>query len=129
MATPATIPCRDRPARTPSRGGRGADTFVYTALSDGTDTVVDFSTGRGDRLDLTKFFQGTGFDPNAANASSFLSFQQVGSHETDVVVDRDGSGDQYQSHVAFHLLNQADPSSLTIASATTYGHATDGATT
>lgn len=110
-------------------GGIGADTFVYTALSDGTDTVVDFNTGEGDRLDLTKFFKGTGFDPNAADASSYLSFQQVGSHEVDVVVDRDGSGNQYQSHVAFHLLNQSDPASLTIASATTYGHATDGATT
>ncbi len=110
-------------------GGSGADTFVYTALSDGTDTVADFNSAEGDRLDLTKFFQGTGFDPNAANASSFLSFQVVNSHDVDVVVDRDGSGSQYQSHVAFHILNQVDPSALTIASATTYGHATDGATT
>jgi Ca2+-binding RTX toxin-like protein len=110
-------------------GGTGADTFVYTALSDGTDTIGDFNQAQGDRLDLTKFFQGTGFDPNGANASSYLSFQQAGSHESDVVVDRDGSGSQYQAHVAFHILNQADPSALTIASATTYGHVTDGATT
>lgn len=108
-------------------GGRGADRLVYTALSDGRDDVQDFSTADGDRLDLEKLFRGTAFDPDGTDAGSFLRFVvgdldgSGGANDVAVEVDRDGAGAAYGFTAAFHLLNQVDPSLITIDSATTFG--------
>lgn len=108
-------------------GGRGADRFVYTALSDGRDDVLDFSTAEGDRLDLEKLFRGTAFDPDAADANRYLRFVvgdldgSGGANDVAVEVDRDGAGTAYGFSAVFHLLNQVDPSLITIESATTFG--------
>jgi phosphohistidine swiveling domain-containing protein len=108
-------------------GGRGADRFVHTALSDGRDDVQDFSTAEGDRLDLEKFFRGTAFDPDGADADQFLRFVvgdldgSGGANDVAVEADRDGIGTAYGFSAVFHLLNQVDPSLITIDSATTFG--------
>ncbi len=108
-------------------GGRGADRFVHTALSDGLDIVVDFNGAEGDKLDLEKFFRGTAFDPDAADAGQYLRFVVAdldgagGLNDVRVEVDRDGAGTGYGFSTAFHVLNQIDPSLLTIESATTFG--------
>jgi len=110
-------------------GGRGADRFVWTALSDGIDTIVDFNIAEGDRLDLEKFFRGTAFDPRAPDASSWLRFVVAdldgsgGLNDVRVEVDRDGPGSAYGFSTAFHVLNQMVPALLTIENATTFGTA------
>jgi hypothetical protein len=110
-------------------GGRGADRFVWTALSDGIDTVVDFNSAEGDRLDLEKFFRGTAFDPRAPDASSWLRFVVAdldgsgGLNDVRVEVDRDGPGSAYGFSTAFHVLNQMVPALVTIENATTFGTA------
>lgn len=110
-------------------GGRGADRFVYTALSDGIDTVVDFNSAEGDRLDLEKFFRGMAFDPSAPDASNWLRFVVAdldgagGLNDVRVEVDRDGPGSAYGFSTAFHVLNQLVPSLVNIENATTFGTA------
>lgn len=108
-------------------GGRGADRFVHTALSDGRDDVQDFNTAEGDRLDLEKLFRGTAFDPDGPDADRFLRFVvgdldgSGGTNDVAVEVDRDGAGTAYGFSAVFHLLNQVDPSLITIETATTFG--------
>lgn len=110
-------------------GGRGADRFVYTALSDGFDIITDFNSAEGDRLDFTKFFAGTGFDPRAPDASQWLRFTTIdfdgsgGLNDVRVEVDRDGPGSAYGFSTAFIVLNQLVPSFVNIEQATTYGSA------
>jgi hypothetical protein len=110
-------------------GGRGADRFVWTALSDGIDTIVDFNSAEGDRLDLEKFFRGTAFDPRAPDASSWLRFVVAdldgsgGLNDVRVEVDRDGPGSAYGFSTAFHVLNQVVPALVNIEHATTFGTA------
>ncbi|MCL6607251.1 MAG: type I secretion C-terminal target domain-containing protein [Geminicoccaceae bacterium] len=110
-------------------GGLGADRFVWTALSDGFDTVVDFNSAQGDRLDLEKFFRGTAFDPSAPDASNWLRFVVAdldgsgGLNDVRVEVDRDGTGSAYGFSTAFHVLNQVVPALVNIENATTFGTA------
>ncbi len=110
-------------------GGPGADRFVYTALSDGYDIIVDFNSAQGDRLDFTKFFEGTGFDPRSPDVGSWIRFTVAdldgagGLNDVRVEVDRDGPGSGYGWSTAFHVLNQLVPSLVDLQNATTYGNA------
>ena len=110
-------------------GGRGADRFVWTALSDGIDTVVDFNSGEGDRLDLEKALRGTAFDPRSPDAANWLRFVVAdldgsgGLNDVRVEVDLDGTGSAYGWSTAFHVLNQLVPSLVNLENATTFGSA------
>jgi len=42
-------------------GGSGADTFLFmagTAFSGGSDTIADFSSGQGDKIDISDILSG-----------------------------------------------------------------------
>ncbi|HEX6011581.1 MAG TPA: type I secretion C-terminal target domain-containing protein, partial [Geminicoccaceae bacterium] len=84
------------PGRDQLTGGPGADRYVFTSLGDGRDTILDFNAEEGDRLDLRQLFEGTGFDPGAADAGDFLRFEALdGGGDTTrvgVVADLDGAG-------------------------------------
>jgi Ca2+-binding RTX toxin-like protein len=74
-------------------GGRGRDTFVYSSLTDGTDTITDFS--QADLLDLRLIFVQPEFrgDSAAARFTEFVSLEQVGM-DVKVSVDADGIGSE-----------------------------------
>lgn len=115
-------------------GGPGADRFVVTSLGDGRDIVADLDVAEGDRLDLQGLFAGTAFDPAAPDAASFLRFEPAdldGDGRIDgalVVVDLDGAGRAHAPQAILALHDLERPDSLDIASATTFGHGSDGGT-
>lgn len=74
------------------QGGGGNDRFVFAALNDGVDTIVDFERAQ-DGIDLRSILAGSQF----SGSSRFVKYQQyvqlvqVGSN-TEVRIDTDGSG-------------------------------------
>jgi Ca2+-binding RTX toxin-like protein len=115
--------------------GPGADTVFITGLSDGRNVWDDFNAFDGDKLDLTRLFQGTAFDPRAPNASQFLRFENrtldgVGvNNDIAVIVDLDGPGAAYSPQVVMELWNPVGPiGGDPIAKFTTFNQASDGAT-
>ena len=88
-------------------GGLGGDQFIFTALGDGRDTILDFNAGAGDRLNLEALFaDSAGFDPSAANAGDFLRFEAFDANgdavqDIRVIADLDGTGGRFTgAHVA-----------------------------
>ena len=108
-------------------GGPGADTFVYTALGDGRDEVLDFNLGDGDKFNLERLFANTAFDPNAADAGNWLQFQAVTAdadaiaNDLSVEVDLDGTGNLYHMTQIMIAYDVANIDQITIQSATTFG--------
>jgi hypothetical protein len=99
------------PGRDQLTGGPGADRYVFTSLGDGRDTILDFNAEEGDRLDLRQLFEGTGFDPGAADAGDFLRFEALdgGGGDTTrvgVVADLDGAG---ATHVPAQVATLVNP--------------------
>jgi Ca2+-binding RTX toxin-like protein len=91
-------------------GGPGADRHVFTSLGDGRDTILDFNAEEGDRLDLRQLFEGTGFDPGAADAGDVLRFEALGgggdTARVGVVADLDGAG---ATHVPAQVATLINP--------------------
>ena len=74
-------------------GGLGADRFVFDTTTLGSvDTITDFSTAQGDKLDISQIL--SGYDPLTSLIDNFISFTTSGSN-TNVFVDRDGTGSAY----------------------------------
>ncbi len=76
-------------------GGAGADTFVFdTSTLGSVDTITDFNTGQGDKLDISNIiFE---YDPLTSIISDYISFTTLGGN-TSVSVDRDGAGSSYSA--------------------------------
>ncbi len=69
-------------------GGDGDDTFVYTSLRDGRDTITDFEVG-SDKIDLSQVLSVVGFqgiDPIADGYVGFASTSDI----TYLTIDPDG---------------------------------------
>lgn len=86
-------------------GGTGQDTFAYAAgdVQDGAvmgDTILDFELGPdGDTLDLSALLSGTSSDPlDYVNITGSLGLD--GKATVDVRIDQDGTGGDYDTHVA-----------------------------
>ena len=78
-------------------GGIGADRFVWGEVTDsptnGMDTVLDFSSAEGDRLDLSAFdadYVGTGRLSRGGEAS--VGWRAAGANAVRVQLDADGDG-------------------------------------
>jgi len=70
-------------------GGTGADRFVYTALADAGDTILDFNTS-SDRIALGPLLQSLGYRGRTPVADGVLSLLQTADGVA-VMVDADGS--------------------------------------
>jgi Ca2+-binding RTX toxin-like protein len=87
-------------------GGDGADTFNYTGTLDGHDVIADFSGSQGDRLNLTKLFDGLGVD--AGDREGRVSIVDNHDGTVSVSVDADGNkGNGFELNVA--TLHTVDP--------------------
>jgi Ca2+-binding RTX toxin-like protein len=74
-------------------GAGGADRFDYNAMTEGGDTIADFTKGSGgDILDFSGIV--VGFNPGTSNVSNFVKLQQSGGN-TIVSVNADGIGTDF----------------------------------
>jgi len=75
-------------------GGLGADTFVFQATTayGAVDTVTDFHTSEGDKIDISNLL--TAYDPLTMHLSDFVHLTVSGGN-TIISVDRDGTGTAY----------------------------------
>jgi len=82
-------------------GGSGSDTFVFSTDDIGssveTDTIIDFNSAEGDKIDLADLLNGENMD----NLDQYLSFEKSGG-DTLIHVKSDGSG------AADHIIKLAD---------------------
>lgn len=71
-------------------GGSGNDTFLFEAITDGVDDIMDFTVGE-DVLDLSQLVSIT--DPLTQSIEDFVFANDNGSGGTTLSVDTSGSGD------------------------------------
>jgi Ca2+-binding RTX toxin-like protein len=73
-------------------GGTGADTFAFAEHGpDNVDTILDYSLGEGDRIDLSALLDALHGNGNHHNDVDLVKLEQSGTGVT-VSVDADGSG-------------------------------------
>lgn len=72
-------------------GGAGADTFVFDAATafSAVDTIADYSTAQGDKIDISDLLDG--YVPGTSAIDDFVLFTTAGAN-TNLAVDRDGAG-------------------------------------
>ncbi|MDH4558565.1 tandem-95 repeat protein, partial [Pseudomonas sp. BN417] len=70
-------------------GGLGADTFRYANLSEGVDSILDYSFAAGDKLDFSALLGNSA--PVGALVSNYVDVVQNGA-DANVLVDVDGAG-------------------------------------
>lgn len=94
-------------------GEAGADTFLFDVGSafSGIDTINDFSTAQGDKLNISSLLVGYNAVQSAIN--DFVSFTVSGSNST-MLVDRDGTASTYaaQSIATLNNLTGLDANTL-----------------
>jgi Ca2+-binding RTX toxin-like protein len=74
-------------------GGSGNDTFVFTATTNGIDTITDFSVASATEvIDLSAIFDATGAVVNAGNLAQFIQVTPAGAGaDTFLGIDANGS--------------------------------------
>ncbi|WP_280327878.1 tandem-95 repeat protein, partial [Pseudomonas sp. BN102] len=70
-------------------GGLGADTFRYANLSEGVDSILDYSFEAGDKLDFSALLGSSA--PAGGLVSDYVHIVQTGA-DANVLVDVDGAG-------------------------------------
>jgi hypothetical protein len=75
-------------------GGSGADRFIIRAIAESSDTIIDFSKGAGDRLDLGPLLGSLGLNGANPFAAGYVRTTQAGA-DVRVDVDANGGGDSY----------------------------------
>lgn len=83
-------------------GGSGADTFKFNAITDGKDTIGDFSVGQGDTIDLDTLFDNLG----VAEADRGIDVVQSGSDPNEFTVTLTVGG--AAAHPEFSITVHAD---------------------
>ena len=73
-------------------GGSGADTFLFESATEGVDRIADFDAAEGDMIDVSAVL--TGYDPLADDIADFVT-ATAKNGDTEIFVDRDGSGDAF----------------------------------
>ena len=69
-------------------GGSGADTFLFDAITDGTDTIKDFDAAEGDLLDLSALL--AGYDSLSDDIADFVVATESAGNTT-ISVDQSGN--------------------------------------
>lgn len=87
-------------------GGTGADRFVYRAAGEGGDTIVDFSVGDGDKLDLSRLMDKLGVDCDPY-VEGYLQMTEAPEGVL-VGLDTDGGGDSYTTFLTLADLSLAE---------------------
>jgi Ca2+-binding RTX toxin-like protein len=100
-------------------GGSGADTFVFRQGETGSDTISDFSTGDGDKIDIHQLL--TGFDPLTSDITDFVHVTASGGNAI-VSVDVDGPAGGAANFVAIATLTGASALAGTEADLLTNGN-------
>ncbi|MGH1455990.1 MAG: type I secretion C-terminal target domain-containing protein [Alphaproteobacteria bacterium] len=70
-------------------GGSGSDQFLFGAITDGRDDIMDFDAGEGDQLDLSSLL--FGYDSLTDDIADFVISTEVGG-DTVISVDTTGNG-------------------------------------
>ncbi|MDT4837021.1 Cadherin-like domain protein [compost metagenome] len=70
-------------------GGNGADTFRYASLSEGVDSILDYSSAAGDKLDFSALLGSSA--PIGGLVPDYVHIVQAGAN-ANVLVDVDGAG-------------------------------------
>ncbi len=96
-------------------GGSGNDVFVFGASNNGVDTIHDFSTAQGDKLDVSALL--TNFDPLQDSINDFV-FRTESNGNTTVSVDVNGTGN---INNAFAIAVLENVTNLDIQNATNNG--------
>lgn len=74
-------------------GGEGSDKFVFDAITDGTDTIMDFEQGiGGDIIDITNIL--TGFEEGVDDLNDFVQVVTQGGNDV-LRVNADGVGTDF----------------------------------
>ena len=69
----------------------GADRFVYMSIVDAGDTIIDFNSAEGDKVDLKGALASVGYLGTTPMSDGYLTFVARGS-DTMLQIDPDGSG-------------------------------------
>ena len=78
-------------------GGAGQDSFLYTAITDAGDLIVDFTAGAGgDTVDVSAMLASFGYGGADAFGDGYLRSVQSGS-DTLIQADSNGGGDGFQT--------------------------------
>ncbi|NEQ40084.1 MAG: ExeM/NucH family extracellular endonuclease [Okeania sp. SIO3I5] len=90
-------------------GGGGSDTFVYTSLRDGRDTITDFEV-TSDKIDLSQVLSVVGFEGIDPIADGYVDFAST-SNGTYLRIDPDGSAGIGRPRTLL-LVSDVDPTEL-----------------
>lgn len=74
------------------KGGSGTDTFVFNALSDAGDTILDFNMRYGEKIEVSGLLSDLGYTVADAISNGILSLNGVSSRNSWLEVDSDGAG-------------------------------------
>lgn len=97
------------------KGSSGTDTFVYLSVSETGDTIQDFNTTAGEKIDLTAILQNSvGFVGTQAFTSGFLRAAQNGT-SANIYLDVDGSAGS-GAEVILATLQNITSSNITLSS-------------
>ena len=91
-------------------GGGGADTFVFLNLTNGIDTILDFTLAE-DVIDLSAIFDTTGAVVDAGNLGFFVQVTTFGVSGALLAIDADGSTGGL-SYTAIAVVNNTTPAQL-----------------
>jgi serralysin len=75
-------------------GGTGADVFGFTTFDGVKDIIQDFSFADGDALNITDIL--TGYADGVDDINDFVSFNIKSASRTDLWVNRDGAGSDWE---------------------------------
>ena len=94
-------------------GGAGADTFAYTAVTDGNDTLTDFSLDEGDSLDFSALLDC--YDAVDNPLANFLTVSNSDVND-DVTIAVDANGDGSEADFTITLQGIGADALLTLES-------------
>jgi len=97
-------------------GGEGSDTFLWLNGQTGHDTVLDYSQGQGDRIDLTQLLRGF----TEGNEARFIQRSIDADGNVELRIDAHGNGDFVHAEMTITLLDVKASDAITVVTAT--GH-------